>query len=214
MLVGLGACGSDSDAKEGNAVEATLTVSGNPGLVQATADAIWVVTDDGVTRIDPNSNKVVATVEMERPEYIVSDGTMLWASLFDANQVVRVDPATDAVAVALEVPDNPSGAVVVGDQLWVASHRGAAVLRYLVDQPDPVATVTIGETGPDGPLGVAAGMGSIWVGTPNIFSVSRIDPDTDEVLAEFGIPPGANPCGDIAVVDDRCRSRVAESLPR
>ena len=46
-------------------------------------------------------------------------------------------------------------------------------------------------------------MDSIWVGTPNVFTVSQIDPRSNEVVAEFPIPPGANPCGDIAVADDR-----------
>lgn len=93
-------------------------------------------------------------------------------------------------------------------------HLGAAVLRFSVGQTDAIASIAVGELGSDGPLGMAAAMDSTWVGTPNIFTVSRIDPTTNNVIAEFGIPPGANPCGDIAIGSTTRRCRVADSSPR
>ena len=199
LTVGVVACGDDADEGGADTEPSTVSVGTTAGLIQATADAVWVVTDEGVARIDPSTNEVVTIVEMEQPEYVYSDGSSLWASLFETNQVVRIDPASSAIADVLAVPDNPSGIVVLDGDVWVTSHRGAAVLRFPSGQTEAAATVTVGEPGPDGPLGLAAGLGSIWVGTPNVFTVSQIDPTTDQVSAEFGIPPGANPCGDIAV---------------
>lgn len=199
MAVGLIACSDESGGDAAADQKKVISVADGAGLLQATEDAVWVVTDNGVARIDPQTNTVRTTVAMERPEYIVSDGSALWVSLFDANQLVRIDPGTDAVADTLEVPGNPSGAVVVGSTIWVTSHRGAAVLRFEKGSDESAASVAVGEPGNEGPLGLAAGMDSIWVGTPNTFSVSRIDPATNEVIGEYGIPPGANPCGDVAV---------------
>ena len=203
ICAGVVACGDDADDRGTADAPSSVSVGDTAGLIQATADAVWVATNAGVVRIDPESNAVVATVAtLVQPEYIVSDGTSLWASLFQASQIVRIDPATNSVTETLDVPDNPSGAVVVGNDIWVTSHRGAAVLRFSAGQTEAIASIAVGELGPDGPLGIAAGIDSIWVGTPNIFAISQIDPITNDVIAEFGIPPGANPCGDIAVVDE------------
>ena len=69
----------------------------------------------GVARIDPRTNTLLKMVEMDRPEYIVSDGSAVWVTLFDANHLVRIDTATNTFAETLVVPGNPSGAIVVGN---------------------------------------------------------------------------------------------------
>lgn len=213
MVIGSVACGDESDGDVAADQTTVVAVADGVGLVQATTDAVWVVTDEGLARIDPKTNTVLTTVEMDKPEYIVSDGSALWVSLFDANQLVRIDPATNEITDTLVVPGNPSSAVVVGNAIWVTSHRGAAVLRFERGAGESVASVAVGEPGDQGPLGLAAGMGSIWVGTPNIFTVSRIDPETNAVVAEYGIPPGANPCGDIAVADGRVQVSSCRVVP-
>lgn len=200
----IAACGGDSiGSNDGSAASVVVPVAGKPGLIQATNDAIWVATSAGLTRIDPTTNGVVAEVAMEAPEYLTSDGSSVWVSLFESNTLLRIDTETNTAAESLTAPNNPGAAVVLGDDVWVTSHRGAAVLLFDRNEPDPIATITVGQSGMDGPLGLAYGFGSIWVGTPNIFAVSRIDPSTKTVTAEFGIPPGANPCGDIAIAAGR-----------
>ena len=146
MVVGLFACG-DEQSGDGAADQTTvITVGGAVGLAQATADAVWVVTDDGVARIDPRTNTLLKMVEMDRPEYIVSDGSAVGVTLFDANHLVRIDTATNTIAETLVVPGNPSGAIVVGNAIWVTSHAAISGVVVAFDSvwvsDEPNGTVT------------------------------------------------------------------------
>ena len=58
----------------------------------------------------------------------------------------------------------------------------------------------MGIDGAAGPKGIAADSQGVWVGIPNEGSVVRIDPSTNEVVAEIEVT--TSPCGGIALQPD------------
>ena len=68
--------------------------------ITATDDAVWVTStfDEELYRIDPATNKVVATYAIpSHVEGVTAAGGWLWLSRYEPDEVVRVDPATGAL---------------------------------------------------------------------------------------------------------------------
>jgi DNA-binding beta-propeller fold protein YncE len=121
----------------------------------------------------------------------------LWV-LQGAGTVVRIDPATNAVAgKPLRVPADAEAIAVSQGALWVArvapgdlgTPGDDAVTRVDLASGRVVATITVGRA----PLDLAATPGAVWV--PNAGggdSVARIDPRTNR-LAGRPVTTGASP---------------------
>src|SRR5262245_995740 len=72
------------------------TVAGPVGLA-TTSDAVWVASSSGdaVLRLDPTSLAVTRSVPVGRtPLRLTVDRTLLWASVFGANELVAVNMTT------------------------------------------------------------------------------------------------------------------------
>src|SRR5204862_5569198 len=90
--------------------------------------AVWVANAGGpsVSRIDPATNRVVATIRVgpkraccaEHMSVLASPGAV-WVALPTANAIVRVDPATRKVIATLQLPYPPCAFLVTGSgRLW------------------------------------------------------------------------------------------------
>ena len=82
-----------------------------PKGVLATGSSVWVAdTHDGkVFRIDPTTNKIVATVTVgpkgnSGPNWLGSGFDSIWASVPNSASIVRIDPITDTVQATIKVP--------------------------------------------------------------------------------------------------------------
>ncbi len=110
----------------------------------------------------------------------------------DGVRLVRIDPLTGTVAARVGVgdeigSDRPCGVAVGAGAVW-ATTRGGSVARVnpqtnrvgrLIDVEDATC--------------VAVGSGGVWVTSPSLGLVTRIDPATNETVAE--IPIGSAPLG-------------------
>jgi len=96
---------------------------------RASADSLWVPLNYGfaVARIDPTTNKIVATVKFKLPPFdlaIGDDGSVWVAAGADegcqgaGNIVARIDPTTNTIAGTLPIQCAESIAVEDGD-VWV-----------------------------------------------------------------------------------------------
>jgi peptide/nickel transport system substrate-binding protein len=92
-------------------------------------DAAWAANslDGTVSRIDPETNSVTATVLTGNgPDAVAVDPRGIWVSnQFDGN-VVRIDPNRDQVAQRVSIGSRVSGVAISGDAVLVAvPHSGA-----------------------------------------------------------------------------------------
>ena len=118
--------------------------------------SVWVVGEDGVSRVDPATEEIVTSLQGHTPRYTgtgiaVGEGAV-WAfegvnERGGAASIVRIDPATNEVVATIQTD-------------LVAHFDGGA--------------------GP-GLWGITTGLGSVWAGSHFGGAVLRIDPATNEV---------------------------------
>jgi len=104
----------------------TIKVPGGPGAIAGSADAIWVHSGDGtVSRIDPKTNKVAATVKTgvtAAGALAVGEGSV-WLSA-PGFPLTRIDPATNTMAQ--QFTGAGGGALAIGHKaIWMAATPGA-----------------------------------------------------------------------------------------
>jgi virginiamycin B lyase len=145
--------------------------------------ATWVASQGALVRIDPQTNRVVATIPTpvsgENASIAVGQGAV-WVTSGQANGVVyRIDPAANRVTATIGVPGGAFGIVVAAGIVWVT--------QYL-PEPDPGIVARIDAHSnrllspvevPNLPGAIRAGLDAVWV--TSRFTVSRIDPHTGAV---------------------------------
>jgi streptogramin lyase len=154
--------------------------------VAATADSVWILSDDKTTlsRIDPDQNKVVSELRLPAGCNSLTFGeTALWVTCPADNLVLRVNPITTLVEKRIDVSAQPSALVIGESSLWVLCLKEGKIER--IDPNTNKVTKTI-ETGVSGAAtgGVAFGGGSLWVTLPG-FPITRIDPKDEKVVQQF-----------------------------
>jgi DNA-binding beta-propeller fold protein YncE len=179
---------------------AEIAVGVRPFGIAATDNAIWVaIADEGtVTRIDPTTNRVVATVQVgpaEPDTYAgLSDLAVYAGQVWTINNVddtlVRIDPATNQVAQEIHVDPavgsddfDPFFILVDETGIWI-TERDANRLLHI----DPATGAVLASLDVPLPGWMAAGFGSIWVNTNQDTSDStivRIDQATHEIVSDF-----------------------------
>jgi hypothetical protein len=100
-----------------------------PKSVVATSNAIWIADPSmgNVTRVDPKSDKVVATIHTGSAHFIAVDKSGVWVTN-DHNYVSRIDPRTNRIVA--KVPDAGSGYAIRACRgaIW-ASAKNVGVFR-------------------------------------------------------------------------------------
>ena len=144
-------------------------------------DAVWVINPDrSVSRIDPQTGAVVATVRSTLIDNITIDwrGTVWGISFSPQRAVVRIDPRTNNVTAKIRIPSQDLGDIAVGaGAVWVTSPEDGTVWR--IDQGPPVRERTVPVA--KGVDKIAFGEGSVWAVNPVHGTLDRIDPATNLV---------------------------------
>lgn len=202
-------------------VVATVPVPSSGGIAIA-AGSVWVASlaTHSVVRVDPASNRVLATIPVGDPTTDLLHGPTridyghgsLWVldGSADCSCVHRIDPATSRVVATIPLGSSPTqgrvaplGLVVRPEAVWVALRHGnefaldGAVVRVDPLRNEVVAVVATG-TNPEfgGPTRIAEASGSVWASVPSMKSVVRIDPASDAIVAT--VPGLACGEGDLA----------------
>ena len=110
---------------------------GNPQRLAFGFGAVWVTNSNGtVSRIDPASDQVVATIPLprpgRRPEAIATGAGMVWVAA-SAGMVWRIDPARNQVVGKVatgRVLYKPISLAVQDDAVWVVCCANAAPGRH------------------------------------------------------------------------------------
>jgi YVTN family beta-propeller protein len=171
---------------------ATIQVGRQPTTVVIGQGAAWVANklDNSVSRIDPQTNRVVATIPVPDGVADLAVGAdAVWTGGdrqgVEVARVVRIDPRTNRVVATLRVAQ-PQDVTLGFGSVWVPSGRSGLVVR--IDPQTNTATSSIRVAGK--PSTIAVGAGAVWVKPSDLGSVQRIDPQTNTVTATVPVASG------------------------
>jgi streptogramin lyase len=142
-----------------------------------------------VLRIDPATNKVVATITVgptgsSGPNWLASGLGSIWVDIPNNTTVVRIDPVTNGVQATIPVPPfTLCGGFAVGNSaVWITSCAASSTTARIDPASNTiVATLSLGGLGYNPTL-----MGDLpWVSVDSGNAVSgtivRIDPATNSI---------------------------------
>ena len=141
--------------------------------------------------VDPKTHRVVGHVSVGAHPVAVAVGHgSVWIANADDGTVSRIDPETRKVLRTIGIGTPVSDLAVSGEAVWVANGSDGTVSR--IDPGSNAVVATIDLRGPNllAPIPVHAltlGAGAIWVASGDN-RVVRIDPATNKVAAEIGVP--------------------------
>jgi DNA-binding beta-propeller fold protein YncE len=175
------------DPTTGQVVSKPIQVDFDPWSLAVTEDAIWVAKNGpaAVVHIDPETQKIVATVEIDAN--LVADVHGVWVSgagenAANANTVSQVDPVTNQlVGTPIPVGIEPLQMVAGAGAIWVGAHSGPpAITRIDAATGKVVATIEVGF----GIHGLAAGPDSVWAVDYHGQKVVHISPQTNQMVGD------------------------------
>jgi YVTN family beta-propeller protein len=155
--------------------------------------------DDTVSRIDPVSGEVTATIEVGKGPFSIASGEgAVWVANRLQTSISRIDPSTNEVS-DMDVGIVPESMAVGEGSIWIAYDRGFDVADVVIEKFDARTGQHVGDalvsgeeirvamgTGGTFPWAMAAGGGSLWAGG---FSgrVIRIDAQTLKVVDQMNL---------------------------
>jgi YVTN family beta-propeller protein len=188
----------------------TFAVGAGPFGLAAGAGAVWVpnIGDGTLSRIDPVTNQVVATIDVganpadfqtaaSMPMAVAASDSAVWVTRYngsDATQLVRdllrIDPATNAIVTTIPLDVTPHFIALGAGALWILSSEQNAVLRVDSATNQVVATIPLSH-----PLALAIGEGAVWVSYgpststsgPVTRTIAQIDPASNTVVGTFDV---------------------------
>jgi len=120
-------------------------------------------------------------------DFLVADGTAVWVT--NRGRIEKLDADHDGPIATVAIP-SPCGVMATGfGAVWVANCGDASVYRVDSRTMAVTALIPTGLADPEGELSLAAGAGSIWVLTDRLGVLSRIDPATNQVVAQIAVAP-------------------------
>lgn len=168
--------------------------------------SVWVASTPAhtITRIDPTTNAVVATIPIggsdpfHGPTRLAFGHGTMWVldGVADCGCVHRIDPTTNSIVATIRLGSPtgariaPLGIAVAQDAVWIAVRSGTedapdgSVIR--VDPATNRVSAIVGAgSSPEfgGPTRIAAHEGSVWAGVPSQKSVVRVDSASDTLIA-------------------------------
>jgi len=174
--------------------DAVFEVGGNPDWL-AIEESAWVSNrpKDTVSRFDPRTNKIAATIALgsgKRPCSGLATGFgSLWVPNCGDQTLSEIDLKTGTVKGTMKTTiGNSEGSVATGaGSVWIMADATGTLLRI-----DPASLKVVAEIYvPSGSFGLAFGEEAVWVTSTEHDSVSRVDPNTN-LVAET-IPVGKKP---------------------
>ena len=173
-----------------------------PSGIAAGVGAIWVASgitgaDHGtIARIDPETNQVVATIDVERwPSQIAAVDGAVWVTHSVTPFLTRIDPATNEISATLDLECPTTGLAADAAGVWASCLGVPVLLRIDPLTNQVVARIAIGPRSED----IVLGPSGAWVTSGPGNTLTLIDPATS--LAAHVFLVGMGPLG-VAVFED------------
>ena len=161
-------------------VVATIEVRGAPSGMVMAAGSLWVSLGvDGIARIDPATNEIVARIQPGGVSLAAGFGS-IWAVDIFADLLLRIDPETNRISDRIPVGGLPTGIAIGHGSVWVANQLDSTVSRVSPETGRTVATIQL-DRGGIWPDAIAATSGAVWAVAGDGNVVDRIRPETSTV---------------------------------
>src|SRR5262249_13805454 len=127
----------------------------------------------------------------EGPQSVVATPGAIWVANHHSGTLVRIDPATNAIAATIALTDPGPGGLqplaTDGTSVWTASASDNTLWRIDAATNQVIASTTITPETSDA-YGICGGIGvdstGVWVSPGcNTDLISRVDPNTNQVVA-------------------------------
>jgi streptogramin lyase len=144
--------------------------------------AVWVSGFGRMTRLDPNTDHVSATVETPGTEDFSRIAVALgavWVTA-DGGRLYRIDPTTNRIVARILVGGPILGVEAGGGYVWVTRPTEGVGELIRVDPARNRVTGAPIKVGA-GPVAAVYGFGALWVTNTSPPSVVRVDPSTSTV---------------------------------
>jgi DNA-binding beta-propeller fold protein YncE len=192
-------------------IKAVIKVGTRPGIPAIANGALWVPnTGDGtVSKIDPGTDRVVATLKIgdqaafykrecegkgsvhsfmvtsfhvrdcDLPSALAGGAGSLWVAKNDDRAVWRIQPSSGRVLARISVGLVPFDMAGNDKGIWVSGYWTDQLVRIDPSTNQVVARLTL----PDGPSGIAITEEAVWVTSTIAGQVVRIDASSDQIVA-------------------------------
>lgn len=171
---------------------AILHLGATADWVAVTADAIWVGSTgpDAVHRIDPNTRKVVATIELpgEPCAGLAIGFGSVWVPLCAKTPVLaKVDIAHNTVSAVFPTgPAGPEGGVTTSrDSVWLVTDKRGSLARIDPDTGSVRQTVAL----PAGSYNPRHESGVVWVTRAAGNEITAVDAASGKILGKTSTGP-------------------------
>lgn len=160
--------------------------------IVAGAGSVWVPSDPNgkISRIDPATNEVVATIDVTPGTFFLAYGLdALWAVNSGENLLQKIDPATNEVVGSVKLGKQPGFLAAGEGAVWVQEQGDGTVARVDPETLEVTSRTEVGDTLLYGDIDT--GDGKVWLRTTEDQTFVVIDAQTGEILARVGRPEGS-----------------------
>jgi TolB protein len=172
-------------------VDSVVFTDRTPTQVAVGEGAVWMTTGDAVTRLDPETLEIEATISVNRrpgdPFPVLTDIAAgegaVWVGLgveppHPGNAVARIDPRTNRVVAFVELVGRVGDVAIGEGAVWATEEEPEFVVRI-----DPTTNSEAARIDLPGADGLATGRGSVWAGFVDLpGGVAMIDPSINQEL--------------------------------
>ena len=186
-------------------VVGTVEVGSGPVAIVPGHDSLWVANsaDDTVSRIDPATREVEATIGVPSPVDLAVTADAIWVASGIDGTVSRIDPESNDVVATIDLqrsdPFNPltvHGIAAGAGGVWAAV-TGGKLIRIDPAEDRVVRSIDLGSD----QLAAAVGHGALWVVTAG-GQLLRIEPTIGAVTARLSVGSAGIFPHDLAAADD------------
>lgn len=149
-----------------------------------------------LTRIDPATNQVTATIDLGGDPYdVVAAFGGVWIADLRESRAVRVDPHTNR-SETVPLPTPVGSVAAANGSLWFTSLGSDSVFRVDPQTYEVVADIAVGDPENEGGQDaeyktIFASDDAVWVGVRGNTWLVHIDPTTNQVITRFDLELGA-----------------------
>jgi YVTN family beta-propeller protein len=139
---------------------------------------------DALQRIDPKTNKLVATLRLgSGPTGVAVGRGTVWTIHLDDNRISKIDPRSSEVVATSSAP-GPKAVTAGAGSVWVVNGDGRTVTQ--LDERSAAQTHVLSV--PASTDLIAFGSGAVWAASPLTGSVAQINPRSSSVSRSTYVP--------------------------
>ncbi|GEN98575.1 hypothetical protein NSE01_04080 [Novosphingobium sediminis] len=156
------------------------------------AGSVWIGSEASgkIARIDPATNKVVASIPVTPGSWYLTFGLgALWAVSGKEQVLSRIDPATNTVTGTVALGKTPGFLVAGEGAVWVQEQGDGTVARIDPATMTVTARIKVGDNLKWGDIDT--GGGKVWLRTTDDQEFVVIDAATNAILTRVGKPSGS-----------------------